>query len=69
MVKDKSLNDRMLDYTNVLLLTLVGLVTLYPMIHVVMSSFSDGRRILEHTGFLFSPLGFDLAAYLSLIHI
>lgn len=63
MVKDKSLNDRMLDYTNVLLLTLVGLVTLYPMIHVIMSSFSDGKSVLAHTGFLFWPLGFDLGAY------
>jgi len=63
MVKDKSLNDRMLDYTNVLVLAIVGLVTLYPMIHVVMSSFSDGKSILAHTGFLFSPLGFDLGAY------
>jgi len=63
MVENRSLNERSLDYINISFLALIGLVTLYPLMHVIFSSFSDGRRILEHTGFLFAPLDFDLGAY------
>ena len=38
-------------------------ITLYPMIHVVMASFSNGEQLLAHTGLLLWPKGFNLSAY------
>lgn len=64
MVQNKSLSERSIDYTNILFLTIVALVTLYPMIYVVFASFSDGKSLLAHRGgILLAPLGFDLGAY------
>lgn len=63
MVENNNIADRSIDVINVTLLGIIGLIMMYPMIHVVLSSVSDGRRILEHSGFLYRPLGFDLGAY------
>ena len=46
-----------------LLLIILAIVTFYPMWHVLMASFSDGNRIVQHTGLLFAPTGWSTAAY------
>ncbi|TVR57362.1 MAG: carbohydrate ABC transporter permease [Spirochaetaceae bacterium] len=51
------------DIFNHLLLALITLVTVYPLIHIAMASFSNGFRLMAHQGLIFWPLGFDLAAY------
>lgn len=49
---------------NYIFLTLLAMVTLYPMIHVLMGSLSDGRALTAHKGFLLTPVGdMTLIAY------
>ncbi|MBS6643748.1 MAG: carbohydrate ABC transporter permease [Clostridiaceae bacterium] len=58
-----SLGERIFDVLNVAGLTLLMVVTLYPVIYVVLASFSDSNKLLAYTGLLIKPLGFNLAAY------
>lgn len=48
---------------NFLFMLLMITVTLYPFIYVIMSSLSDSHRLIAHTGALWLPKGFTLAAY------
>lgn len=45
------------------LLFVITAVTLYPIWHVVMASFSEGNQLIRHQGLLFYPLGFSMQAY------
>ncbi len=58
-----SASSRIFDVFNVLLMIAVIICTFYPMIHIVMASFSDGNLLLEHRGILFKPLDFTLGGY------
>jgi len=51
------------DIFNYILLTLVAVLTLYPMWYVIVSSFSDTHRLTAHSGILLRPLDFTLEAY------
>ncbi len=44
-------------------LTALTLLTLYPIWHVLMASFSDGSLLISKTGLLLKPEGFSLEAY------
>ena len=57
-----SLGSRIFDVVNVIGLTLIMVVTLYPVIYVVLASVSDSNRLLAYTGLLVKPLGFNTAA-------
>ena len=59
----KSLGEKIFDTANALILILLSLVCLYPMWHVIMASFSDGRMLMAHSGVLLKPLGFSTAAF------
>ncbi|MGN1059588.1 MAG: carbohydrate ABC transporter permease, partial [Clostridia bacterium] len=48
---------------NTLVLLCVIIVTLYPIVHVIMASFSDGNLLMAHRGVLLKPLGFNVGAY------
>lgn len=49
---------------NVCFLTILMVVTMYPMLYVVMASFSEGLALTSHSGFLFWPVGnATIAAY------
>lgn len=58
-----SASSRIFDVFNVLLMIAVVICTFYPMIHIVMASFSDGNLLLEHRGILLKPLDFTLGGY------
>ena len=62
-----SLGSRIFDVVNVIGLTLIMVVTLYPVIYVVLASVSDSNRLLAYTGLLVKPLGFNTAAYAAVI--
>ncbi len=62
MIK-KTIGEKMFDIINIIFLCLASLVTIYPMIHVALASFSDGNLLMMHRGLLFKPQGFSLAAY------
>ncbi|MCZ8520352.1 carbohydrate ABC transporter permease [Paenibacillus mucilaginosus] len=55
--------EKMFDIVNNLLLSLLMLVTVYPILYVAMASVSDADRLMGHTGVLWKPLGFSLEAY------
>lgn len=55
--------QRIFDIFNVLFMAFLMMIMLYPMIHVIMASFSDGQRLLTHSGLLLRPEGFTLEAY------
>jgi putative aldouronate transport system permease protein len=48
---------------NYLFLGLVSLFCLYPILYVLFASFSNNNLLTAHSGILFRPLGFSLAAY------
>lgn len=62
-----SLGERLFDVFNVVILTLIMCITLYPVIYVVLASVSDSNRLLAHNGLLLKPLGFNLEAYKAVI--
>lgn len=51
------------DIVNVLLLAAVVIVTVYPILYVIFASFSNGDRLIEHSGLLWKPLDFTIAGY------
>lgn len=62
MIK-KSKGEKIFNVINIILLILVSIVCLYPMIYVLCASFSEPMKLLSHTGLLFKPEGWSLAAY------
>jgi len=51
------------NYINIGVISFIALVCLYPMYHVLMASFSEPLRIMNHQGPLLRPLGFSLEGY------
>ena len=61
LFKRTSAGDRVFDIVNIVLMTILLLVTLYPFIYVVMYSFSDPTQ--AYGKLLLWPQGFTLASY------
>ncbi|WP_217556983.1 carbohydrate ABC transporter permease [Paenibacillus sp. GbtcB18] len=59
----RSFSERAFDGFNLLVLTLLMIVTIYPLVYVVFASLSDAGGLLSHKGFLWKPVGFSLDAY------
>lgn len=55
--------ERVFEIVNLIFLTLVVVVTLYPFLHVLFASFSHPSLLAAHSGILLGPLGFSTAAY------
>ncbi|HZG84017.1 carbohydrate ABC transporter permease [Paenibacillus sp.] len=60
--------DRGFDILVVSLLSMLVLITLYPLLYVTFASFSDASRLVAHQGILYKPLGFSLEAYKSVFN-
>ena len=58
-----SLSRKIFICFDVFIMLLLMFVCLYPMVHVLFASFSDSKLLMEHSGILFKPLGFNLLAY------
>lgn len=58
-----SRGENVFNVFNVVLLFAVVVCMLYPMLHVVFSSFSNGSLLMRHKGLMWRPQGFSLAAY------
>ncbi len=63
MVQEKRLSDYVFDSFNIIFLLLLSLVFLYPMIHIIMASFSNPIAIMNHRGILLWPDGYSLEGY------
>ena len=59
----RSLGSKIFDIINVIIISLISLVMLYPMLHVAFASVSDSMMLKQHSGVLLKPIGFNLNAY------
>ncbi|CAM3845287.1 carbohydrate ABC transporter permease [Marinicrinis lubricantis] len=59
----RSLGEKTFDGFNYLLLTLVIVVSAYPMLYILNSSISDPTEMLRNRSFMLWPEGFTLEAY------
>lgn len=55
--------SRIFDLLNIIFMGFMILITLYPFLYVLFSSFSDPMRLIAHQGLLYAPLGFSLRGY------
>lgn len=55
--------ERVFSAVNIIILTALLILFLYPVLYILFGSFSDPGKMMEHRGILFAPLGFTLEAY------
>ncbi len=58
-----STGERIFRVCNYTILTVIMLLCLYPVWYVAVASLSDSALLTQHSGLLFKPKGFSLAAY------
>lgn len=63
----QSLGARIFDVCNLIFLLAVAFICLYPMIYVLMASLSSPSQLMQHSGFLLWPLGFQTEAYTAVL--
>ena len=63
MIEQRDFGRRCLTALNYLIITIVSLICLYPMLHVLASSFSDPIKLMRHRGVMLMPDGFSLKGY------
>ncbi|MBO5278369.1 MAG: carbohydrate ABC transporter permease [Lachnospiraceae bacterium] len=59
----RSRGEEIFNVFNIIFLSLLMLACLYPFWYVICASFSKSSLMMGHSGALFKPLGFSLAAY------
>jgi putative aldouronate transport system permease protein len=59
----ESFGEKVFNKINIIIMLVLVVVTLYPFWYVAVASFSDGDKLMQHSGLLFKPLGFSLSAY------
>ena len=65
MIKIKrSLGERIFEKFNVLFMLLIAFIMAYPLLYVILASFSDPYSLMGHTGLLLKPLGFSVQSYI-----
>lgn len=62
-MKKSSLSRKIFIAADVILLSLLTLVCLYPMLYVLFASLSDSNLLMAHSGLLFAPLKPNLNAF------
>lgn len=63
MYKRMRWQDIVFDAVNFLLLTIFIIIILYPIVYIVLASFSDPMLLKQNRSFLVTPLGFTLEGY------
>ncbi|WP_187274036.1 carbohydrate ABC transporter permease [Paenibacillus sp. N3.4] len=63
MLNRATIPEKSFDYINTIFLTLLMVVTIYPIVFVAFASVSDAGNLMGHKGLLWRPLGFSLDAY------
>lgn len=59
----KSPGEIAFQIANTIFMLFMIVVTLYPFVYVILSSISDSRQLVSHTGVLLAPKGLTLEAY------
>jgi putative aldouronate transport system permease protein len=63
-MKRKSFSRLLFEIFNAIFMSVLMLITLYPLLYVIFASMSDANELLKHGGkLLYKPLEFTLAAY------
>ena len=62
-MKKNSLSRNLFLTFDVLVMSAFAIVCLYPMVYVVLASFSDSGALMAHEGLLLKPLDFNFGAY------
>ncbi|MFD0676424.1 MULTISPECIES: carbohydrate ABC transporter permease [unclassified Paenibacillus] len=65
MTRDQSVSSKSFDIFLYLILTVLVVITLYPLLYVAFASISDANQLISHKGLLYRPLGFSIEAYKS----
>ncbi|MBU7317022.1 carbohydrate ABC transporter permease [Paenibacillus oleatilyticus] len=68
MLNRPTVLERCFDAGNVVFLTLLMVLTVYPIVYVAFASVSDAASLMAHKGMLWKPLGFSLEAYASVFN-
>ncbi|KPV55739.1 sugar ABC transporter permease [Paenibacillus sp. A3] len=68
MLNQRTVSERCFDAGNVVFLTLLMVLTIYPIVYVAFASVSDAASLMAHKGMLWKPLGFSLEAYASVFN-
>lgn len=63
MVESKSISSKIFDVFNCIVLGVLAFLFAYPVIHVLMASFSNPAELMAHRGVLFRPEGFTVEGY------
>ncbi len=63
MLNKKTTGEKIFSAFNIVLMVFIIIVTLYPIYHVLMASFSDAKQLMAHRGLLLRPAGFSTFAY------
>lgn len=58
-----STGERVFRVCNYIILGIIMLLCLYPVWYVAVASFSDSALLTQHSGLMFKPAGFSIAAY------
>ncbi|WP_248926569.1 carbohydrate ABC transporter permease [Paenibacillus hamazuiensis] len=58
-----SLGDRIFDTTNIIVLGMIAIITLYPLYYVFVVSFTDPAEYIQKQGFILFPENWTLASY------
>lgn len=59
----QSRSETVFNIFNVLFMLAIVVVTLYPMMHILLSSISNPSQLMGHTGLMLKPYGFNLKSY------
>lgn len=59
----KTIGERIFDFSNYFLLTLLMLVTMYPLYYILVASLSSTAQIAKHGQMMLYPMGFNLDSY------
>src|SRR5258708_35900186 len=60
----RSWNEQFFDFSNVLFMFVLIVITFYPMLYIVFASLSDPTLLAQHRGLLTTPQGFSIDAYI-----
>ncbi len=59
----RTLGEKLFDCSNMIIMMILMLATVYPFLHVVFASFSNSNLLMAHSGLLYGPLEFNVKAY------
>ncbi|MDF2921377.1 MAG: sugar transporter permease [Paenibacillaceae bacterium] len=62
-MKKATIPEKAFDGAIIAIVTLLAVISVYPLLYVAFASVSDGDQLMSHTGLLLKPYSFNLDAY------